>query len=60
MFDPSVILLKEANDIFENADNESKNTGFVEAKYTSSGVVVLRATEKKENNLDIKTIAKLI
>lgn len=60
MFDPNNVLFKETNDVVAEFSDSSKNSGFVEAEYTSSGVVVLRATEKKENNLDLKTISKLI
>ena len=60
MFDPNDILLQEVNDTFEKKEDANKNTGYVEAEYTSSGVVVLRATEKKEKNIDIRTIIKLI
>lgn len=59
MLDPNEILnLTDDVESFHN-ENSNNNSGFVEAEYTSSGVV-LRATKTEENNLNLKDILKLI
>ena len=52
------ILIKDIPDNVQEFEIRDRNSGYVEADY-SSGVVVLRATNKKEKNIDTRTICKL-
>lgn len=52
------ILIKDITDDVQDFKVRNKNSGYVEADY-SSGVVVLRPTKQKERNIDTRTISKL-
>lgn len=55
------VLFEDSNDAsFDDGVNSLNNSGYVEAIYTSSGVIVLRATNDASKDVDTKELISLM
>ena len=55
------ILMQPSDDkSFDNVSDFSGNSGYVEAIYTSAGVIVLRSTDDKEKDISTEDLLKLM
>ncbi len=62
MLEPNenILNLESSDTSFDNVNDFSNNSGYVEAIYTQSGVIVLRATDDKEKDISTKDLKKLM
>jgi len=64
MIDPktetNILELESPDTSFDDVDVSVGNSGFVEAIYTSSGTIVLRATDDKSKDISTKDLIELM
>lgn len=56
----NVLFYKSDDTLFDDADNNSNNSGFVEATYKSSGRIVLRSTNDESRDISSRDLIKLM
>lgn len=56
----NVLFLESEDTSFDNITDLSGNSGYVEAYYSPSGVIILRPTDDKSKDVSVKELKRMM